>query len=208
MKRNKIRCKACGFIFGEGLYDQCPACGVPSKMFEPFEDKLPDERRKWLDKHFHGIIVHAPQGLGFLTIPLVILYIIVAANVGSALEQTLYSALSVMAILLPLTVFAGWISGMIDGRVRYKTISSIILRRKILLGVAFLLTSGFMPVVIFQAGFAANTALQIVFLALNLAAFGCSVILGKYGASLNLGEMPGPYPKKKKPAKPTAGAQA
>ena len=35
-----LKCKACGFIMNkEGAPDLCPACGIPSKIFEDYKVK-------------------------------------------------------------------------------------------------------------------------------------------------------------------------
>ena len=39
----------------------CPACGVPAKMFEPYDDKVSEARRRMIDLHIHPVIVHSPR---------------------------------------------------------------------------------------------------------------------------------------------------
>ena len=38
---------------------------VPGKMFEPYTDKISEQRKKILDRHIHPIMVHAPQAFAF-----------------------------------------------------------------------------------------------------------------------------------------------
>ena len=195
----QVRCKACGFLMPDGVYDECPACGVPSKMFEPFEDKVPENRRKVLEMHLHPVITHAPQGLGFLVLILMGIYTVLAQISGSlSWRDMLLPTIQVMSILLPLTTFAGLLSGMLDGKYRYKRLDTKLLRKKILVGSTFLALSIGMGVLAFLPGFAADLAVQVAFLVLNAGAFACSVILGWWGAALNQAIMPGPFMKKKK----------
>lgn len=198
---NKVRCKACGFIMDEGAYDECPACGVPSKMFEPFEDKVPEGRRKWLELHFHPVIVHAPQALGFLLILLVGLYLIlVQAFGGGRLAEMLLPTVQIMSILLPITTFGGIVSGIIDGKMRYKRVDTILLKRKMLVGSIFLVLAVVMAVIAFLPSFRTGAGMQILYLVLNIGAFLCSMFLGIWGSALFMAVMPGPMPKKKKKA--------
>lgn len=199
----KVRCKACGFIMAEGVYDECPACGVPSKMFEPFDDKVPEERRKFLDLHIHPVIVHAPQALGFLLAILAVVYAILSQTSSvQALSAILLPAIQVMSVILPFTTLGGLISGMVDGRTRYKRIDTILLKRKIIVGSLFVLLSIALAVIALQPGYAGSLLLQLLYIVLGLGAFACSAFLGSWGAALTLAIMPGPYPKKKVIAKP------
>ena len=60
--KDYVRCKACGYIMERSkLGDKCPACGVSATMFEPYDDKLSEKRRRLLDIHVHPIVVHFPQ---------------------------------------------------------------------------------------------------------------------------------------------------
>jgi len=182
----------------EGSFDECPACGVPSKMFEPFEDKVPKGRRWFLERHFHPIIVHAPQGLGFLLLILSLVYtILVHTAAQSDFSVMLLHGIQVMSVLLPLSVIGGFLSGLVDGKVRYKKLNTILLRRKMIMGSLFILLSIGMWIVAFQQDFAVSLSREIQYLAMSLCAFLCSAFLGIWGSSLTQGIMPGPFPKKK-----------
>jgi len=59
---NLMRCKACGYVTDQGnIKDVCPACGVPAKMFEPYNHPVSLKRRRILDLHTHPVMVHFPQ---------------------------------------------------------------------------------------------------------------------------------------------------
>lgn len=193
-----VRCKVCGYVMTEGKFDECPACGVPSKMFEPFEDKVPKGRRWFLEKHIHPIIVHVPQGLGFLLLVLSFVYtLLVHLTIQSDFSEILLHSIQVMSVILPLTVFGGFFSGLVDGKVRYKKLNTILLRRKMIVGSLFILLSIGMGIIAFQQEFAYSLSSEILYLAMSLGAFLCSAFLGIWGSSLNEGIMPGPFPPKK-----------
>ncbi len=201
--RKKVWCKACGYITYEGDFTECAACGAPARVFEPYDDRVSEGRRAWLDKHVHPIIVHAPQALGFLLLLLLAVYFVqVQFMKGGSLAAMLLPTILVMSVLLPITVFGGMLSGMIDGKIRFKKISTILLRRKIVLGTLFLLLSGGMLAVALLPGFAADKGLEILYFLLNLAAFVCSMILGLWGTSLTPAIMRGGMPKKHSAAEP------
>ena len=203
MAKKLVRCKACGYIMPEGKFHVCPACGVPEKMFEAWEDKVPENRRKVLDFHIHPIIVHAPQALGFLMLFIAATFLVLSQFfAGADLADDLATTLRVLAVLLPVLVVAGFISGLLDGYYRYKTVKSPLLVRKMIVGCLFFVFSGAMLVLAWLPGFLTQVEVQLAFLVLNLAAFGCTAILGLWGASLTGGAMPGPFVKKKPAAKP------
>lgn len=196
---NRVRCKVCGFIMEEGKFDECPACGVAAKMFEAFDDKVPDNRRSWLEMHVHPVIVHAPQALGFLLILLAGLYFILAHTVpDSGLAAMLLPTVKILSVLLPLTVAAGIVSGLVDGTFRFKRLDTIYLKRKIALGSIFLVLAVVMAFLAFRPAFPTGIGIELGYLALNVGAFLCSMFLGLWGAALTQAVMPGPFPAKKK----------
>ncbi len=57
-----VRCKACGDVaVSDKIKEVCPACGVPAKMFAPFNSPISLKRRRILDLHTHPVMVHFPQ---------------------------------------------------------------------------------------------------------------------------------------------------
>src|SRR5258708_5792259 len=123
--KKMVRCKACGFIMEEGKYGVCPACGVAEKMFEPYEDKVPANRRAILNWDIHPIIVHFPVGFSFLTFGLVVTEIILL-QVGSIgrLFGALLATLEVVSVLFPVFTLGGFLSGLLDGYYRYKSVTT------------------------------------------------------------------------------------
>ncbi len=196
MEKKLIRCRACGYIMTEGSHHTCPACGVGEKMFEPWDDKVPVNRRKVLDLHIHPIIVHAPQALGFLMLFISAVFLVInLAWRGNELGMYLLTTLKVLAVLLPVFVIGGFLSGLLDGWYRYKSVTTPLLVKKMVVGCAFFVVAGLMLVLVFQESFPSSTGLQLLFVLANLVAFGCTAILGLWGASLVGAVMPGPFPK-------------
>lgn len=203
-----VRCKACGFLMEEGKHHHCPACGVPEKMFEPWEDKIPANRRMVLNFHIHPIVVHMPQALGFILFLLAaILVLLLSLDIGADWVNGLYTTQFWLTLLLPIMVAGGVLTGLLDGKYRYKTVTSSLLIKKIILGSSFLVLAGVMAVIVFQPGFKLSLTLQLIYTAVNLLAFLCSAVLGLWGAALTGGIMGGPFTKKKKAETPLPKAE-
>ena len=133
-----VRCKACGYIMESGsLGEVCPACGVPAKQFEPYDDKVKESRRRILDLHIHPVIVHAPQAFA-----LTLLVLAPVIGLLDATSRTLFLDTSrVLGVALPFTVLAAFLSGLFDARLRFKKTTAPLLRKKKLFGALFFLAS-------------------------------------------------------------------
>lgn len=199
----KVRCKLCGYVMEEAaLKDVCPACGVARKLFEPFEDPLEPQRRRIIELDLHPIFAHAPQALTFLVLLLVPLTRVLPSTCLAPLQ----GAVMVMALILPLTLVGTFLTGLLDGRNRFRKLGTPLLVRKMVLG------GGFLAVAVAQAWVATfmDWSAGGAFLILNVLdglGFVCSMVLGTIGASLmgcvfvKLGP-----PKKPAPAAPVAPA--
>ena len=177
---NLVRCKLCGYIMDAALVkDTCPACGYSAKMFEPYVDRVEPYRRRILDLDIHPIIVHAPQALTFILLLLVPLSRVLPA----AWTDHLHKAITVMGLLLPPTIIGTYLSGLLDGKMRFMKLATPMLRNKMTGGILFLLCS------LAMAYFTTFTAWQTgrSFLMLNIVnvlAFCCSMWLGTIGVRL------------------------
>jgi len=205
--KEMVRCKACGYIMEkDALVDVCPACGVKKEMFEPWEDKVGALRRFILDKHLHPVIVHAPQALAFLLLILTVVFPLFGADLKNGY---LWPAIVVMTWLLPVTLVATILSGLMDAMVRYRKIATPALLQKQILGYLFLAASIVMVVLVSVGNFG-DLTIWLSSLAANLVAMATSAILGIKGSKLTHAAMPGDkiFMKKKKPAakKPAAPA--
>ncbi|MBN2040686.1 MAG: rubrerythrin [Spirochaetes bacterium] len=184
--KNEVRCKACGYIMSEGrLKDVCPACGVPKTAFEPYKDTLSEKRRFILDLHIHPIVIHFPQAFASILPVLIIAGILLKGQCS----DMLLSALTVLIYLLPFTVAAAIVSGLIDGKTRFKSLITIALKQKIGIAMLLLLLSVIMGIYTFINP-VTTSSFAVVFV-LSIACVGCEIALGQIGNKLMEPKLPG-----------------
>ncbi len=182
----KMKCKACGYVMEEGkIKDVCPACGLPKTVFEPYDDKLSPKRRLIMELDLHAIIVHFPQAFAVFIPPC----IVVSYFVPAPFNGDLLSTVKILALVLPLSVLASLVTGMIDGKNRFKKLNTPAQKFKIVLGsVLFILTLGIFYVVLF-VGFSVTG--QILIIALCTCAIACQVLLARTGIKLMFSHLKG-----------------
>jgi len=130
-----IRCKACGYVMNEShLKDLCPACGLPKTVFEPYTKKIAARRKFVIDQHLHPIAVHFPQVFLLLALILPVLALIVNDPVRA--EMLIIAKWSIL--VLPFTVLGGLVTGLVDGKIRFKKITTPLLVNKMIAGVSLL----------------------------------------------------------------------
>ena len=143
---NLIRCKSCGYVSEEGkIGDKCPACGVPAKMFEPYIDPVSEPRRRLLMLDIHPILVHFPQAFAFSLLIISALSFAVTGPVKDAF----ISAIKVVTAFLPLVVLLAFLSGLMDGKTRFRRVTTPFLKIKMMLGSSFFLVSLGMAATVF-----------------------------------------------------------
>ena len=186
---NLIRCKACGYVTKEGnIKDACPACGVPAKMFEPYKDPLSEKRRMILGLHIHPIMVHFPQAFSITLFLLIILSYFTPMRI----EWMLFDAILVISFLLPNFVILSIITGLLDGKIRFRKVTTPLLKKKIIIGVLLLITSLAISFVTFseQLLVIASPAYNIITM-LTIVAVACCTGLGLIGGQLMDAKFPG-----------------
>jgi hypothetical protein len=184
---NLIRCKACGYVTKEGkIKDICPACGVPSKMFEPYTDPVSEKRRIILGLHIHPIMVHFPEAFAITLFLLAVLSYFAPA----AIKGVLFNSIQVISFLLPFFVVLSIITGLFDGKIRFHKVTTPFLKRKIILGVLLLIISIGLAFVAFSGGFPASPTREY-FTALTIIAVACGAGLGLIGGHLMDAKFPG-----------------
>lgn len=174
-----VRCKVCGYIIKESkLGDLCPACGVKKTAFEPYELTISEKRMKILELHIHPIIVHFPQGF----IPAILLLSILVAIFNDPFQNYFLIALKIFSISLPFVITASAAAGILDGKIRFKSITTPMLKQKIMIGSTALILSVLLTVSAFLINV---SSLEILWtIALGLLLLGCSVFLGYIGGRL------------------------
>jgi uncharacterized membrane protein/rubredoxin len=182
-----MRCKSCGYVIEEGrLGDVCPACGVPAKLFDPWEDPVSPKRRTVLALDVHPIIVHFPVSFAVSAL-VAVLFALVFPQV---FRQTVVAILRGLILALPVVAAAAIATGLIDGKVRFRKIGTPLLRRKIVLGSLFLASSAAALLLTFLVG-PHVTWVRIVDAVLLANCVACSAGLGKIGTGLLCAAMRG-----------------
>ncbi|RZT95424.1 hypothetical protein EV201_0043 [Ancylomarina subtilis] len=189
-----VRCRPCGYVMEKDkLGDVCPACGLPHKVFEPYREKVSLNRLMILNLDLHPIAIHLSQSFMAL-IPLLL--------VNQILFPDFYYNESAVVIkfcitLLPLCMLLAFVTGMIDGITRFKSLKPPLLRNKLIFGGLIILIS----ILLF---FMKNMADQkVIFLLLSSLGLTFAVILGLIGKKLLNVILPGKYPQKKAKPKTT-----
>jgi ribosomal protein L37E len=184
---NLIRCKVCGYVTGEGkIKDVCPACGVPAKMFEPYTDPVSVKRRRILRLHIHPIIVHFPQSFVFTLFVLAVLSLVAPPQINEGLHCTI----QVLSSALPFSLILALLTGLIDGKTRFRRVTTPFLKKKIIFGLSFMFTS----ILIAAAAFTlplSSVSVMALFTMLTIIAVGFSIALGLIGDELLDAKLPG-----------------
>lgn len=182
-----LRCRVCGYLTAENkLRDQCPACGAPRAVFDPYTDRMSERRRKLLDLHLHPMLVHFPQAFSVSVLALAFAPLIFK---GKA-EELLFGTLKILALALPVSAAASLAAGVFDGRVRFKKIRrSPILKRKLVLSFGLFVSSAAEALVLWLGNGPGRGILPVIGLA--FIAIICSLALGSQGIKVASSEMPG-----------------
>ena len=182
-----IRCKACGYVTGGGrIKDVCPACGVPAKMFEPYTDPVAEKRRRILRLHIHPIIVHFPQSFAFTLFVLAVLSLVAPPQINDGLHCTI----RVLSFILPFSLILALLTGLVDGKTRFRRVTTPFLKKKIIFGLSFLFTSILIAAAAFTLPLSA-AAVTALFTMLTIIAMGFSIALGLIGSELLEAKFPG-----------------
>ncbi len=182
----QVRCKACGFIIDEKkLGDKCPACGVPRSAFEPHRENISPRRKMILGMNLHPIAVHFPQAFAAIIPPFILLGVAVNPTLGHDLLITVRIA----SLLMPLSVAAAFLCGLIDGKTRFKRLTTPYLVRKISAASLLLVLSTAMGIIALVYGTEYPGRLFLLFLSLGCIA--CEIFLAEIGKNLMNAKLPG-----------------
>lgn len=180
-----MRCKNCKFIIEKGkLGDVCPACGVPRSVFEDYNPRVSEKRRKLLELDMHPIILHFP--LGFISFILVLSLInLIFPNFYST---EVYTTIKVLSFTLPFAVLLAMLTGLFDASIRFKKVSTPLLKKKIIFGSLFLVDSIILLLISYFLSGSVKVLISILVLTLIGEVFGG--INGFLGSSLMCTEVP------------------
>ena len=181
------RCKACGFVIDqEKIKDVCPACGVSARMFEPYTHPVSLKRRRILELHTHPVLVHFPQAFAFTLFFLSFL----AFFAPAVLRETLASTIKVLSFLLPFSVVGAIATGVLDGKIRFRKVTTPLLKKKIVLSLIFLTTSIIMAALALS-GELFSSPTHIIYTLLTMIVSLCGVLAGLIGGELVDAKFPG-----------------
>lgn len=176
-------CRPCGYVMKESeLGDVCPACGLPRKVFEHYKERMSPGRRKILGLDMHPIAVHFPQttlifGLQALLINLIF---------PDFFPEVLLGTARFTAFIFPFTVIGAFVSGLIDGKFRFKSLDTPILKKKINWSIIMTIASIASPIIAWNGIETLQTKLLLM-LTGSIALF-CGIVLGHVGKRLmNIG---------------------
>jgi len=181
-----IRCKVCGYIMDAShLKDLCPACGLPKTVFEAYTKKISPKRKFLLDQHLHPIAIHFPQ----VFILLVVLMPLLSLMVDDPLRTEFLVVAKLSILVLPFTVFGGFVTGLLDGQLRFKKVTTPLLVNKMIVGIIFQILSIAIFGLYLLNGFAGNNIAIIV--GLGVVSTGCAIYLGRVGSTMFDSILPG-----------------
>ncbi len=178
---NKLyKCKVCGFVTKRKiLQNLCPACGFKGKIFEEFEPTISPKRRKAIELHAHSALVHFP--IAVITYIFIINLFILTKIIPW--HSVFVASLKAMVWLLPFVTLIGMLSGLYDGKLRFKKINTPLLKKKILLSVLLIVISTSLFVLQFVLELDPSFY-NLLILAFSIVLFGIVTILGLIGGTL------------------------
>ena len=173
-----LRCKSCGYVVEVAKVGEvCPACGVPRKMMEAWKDPVSDRRRMILGLDIHPIILHFSISFCASAFVLALVALVLPALYPEQVAGILKAFLGV----LPLAVIASFLSGLLDGKVRFRRTNTPALSRKKLLGGSFFVLTVAAAALAFVVGpyIAWVRGVNVVLLAAGVLCSGSLARLGK-----------------------------
>ncbi len=182
-----VICKSCGYVMEKGkVRDKCPACGVPSKMFLPHDERISPQRSKLLKLDIHPVMVHFPQAF----IATILFLSLAGAVLHGPVEEILGATVRTLGVLLPFAIALSFASGMFDGKIRFRKVTTPLLKRKIALGTVFFLFGCALSACAQMSAMAAPAHFLLI-AGLAAPALGCAAILGLIGTGLLNARFPG-----------------
>jgi len=132
-------CRLCGYIreFKDGII--CPACAAPATTFIPYQHKASTSRLKFLELELHPVTVHFTVSYTFSLAVLFILQLMTPSLLGINIRDS--ELLDFFVYFLPIFVVLGGITGILDGKTRYRKLRTPYLSLKIILEIILLVVS-------------------------------------------------------------------
>ena len=164
------------------LTDVCPACGLPKKVFEQYKERMSPGRSRVLQLDLHPIAVHFPQTLLVFLLQALLLNVIFP----DFYPEVLLGTATFCAVIFPFAVFGAFLTGLVDGKLRFKSLKPPILKKKIIYSSVLFATSIFTPIIAWGGIPDINSKLWL--LVCGSSALACAIVLGHAGKRLmNIG---------------------
>lgn len=180
----KVICRVCGYIIDEGLLgEECPACGVKRTAFQDYLDPVHLKRRRLLNLHLHSMVVHFPQSFAVV----MLFFIVLIFLVRDPMRGELLITLKPLSFLMPFSVIASFLTGVFDGRIRFKKLKTVILKTKMAVAAIFFLSATALALIIHMDQ-RPQLWLMLVFCSISVLS---AIFLGKKGGGLVGLEVPG-----------------
>ncbi|MCJ7582221.1 MAG: hypothetical protein MUP98_17040 [Candidatus Aminicenantes bacterium] len=174
------KCKVCGFVTrSKDLPELCPACGFKGKIFEEFEPTVSPKRWKALEMHAHSAVIHFP--IAVITYIFFINLFVLAKVI--AVHSAFAASLKAMIWLLPFVTLFGMLSGLYDGKLRFKKIKTPLLKKKLLLSILLIAvsTSLFILQITLEID---QSSYRLLILAYSIVLLSFATVLGLLGGTL------------------------
>lgn len=174
------KCRVCGYILDrEDPPDICPACGVKGKIFEEYESPISKKRRKALELYIHPIMVHFPIAFVF---SMLMISFLLCLNVFD--EPSVFMAMREIIIwILPFAALFAALTGIVDGKLRFKRTNTPHLKKKLIMAGGFILISALLLVM--QEFFVLDkSVINVVILIFSMLLAVFAVLLGLIGSKL------------------------
>jgi O-antigen/teichoic acid export membrane protein/rubredoxin len=173
-----LRCKVCGYIIKESkLGDKCPACGVPKTAFEPYKEKVSEKRKRILDLEIHPILTHFSVGFSSFSFVLTLITLMFPTFYRTELLNTIV----ILNVSLPVFVGLTLITGILDGKIRFKRIITIQHIKKMIIGTVLLALAISIGVISF---FLPTATILISLVIISFFCVVCAGLLGLIGRTL------------------------
>ncbi len=194
MDEELVRCRPCGYVMkASELGDVCPACGLPRSVFEPYRERVSPNRLFILSLDIHPIAIHLSQTFVALT-PMLLIFHLIFPNFES---EIILSVIQFSVFALPFSLILSFLSGLLDGITRFKTLRTPMLKSKIIFSSLIIILS------VSQLIFFKPAAYNWLSILIGIAALACAIRLGLLGKHLLDVILPGTYvPRKKKKTAP------
>lgn len=172
-------CRPCGYVIKESeLGDVCPACGLPRKVFQDYKERMSPGRSRILNLNLHPIMVHFPQSVLVFSLLALILNLIFPDFV----PEVMLGAVRYAGVVFPFVVLATFLTGLLDGKIRFKSTKTPVLKKKIILSSVMFAVSIFTPILVWNG--VEDLSTKILLLVIGTIALYCGIVLGHEGEKL------------------------